>query len=418
MHCSIPALTPGSWQLQANDPNALTRLLDLPGMKVTTLQFNQTESTLHLTLEHTTQSACCPHCQQVSASTHQYRQRMVLDLPWAGKPCLLHLKTRRFWCQRCQRPFQEELPWLKKASRLTERYRQLIFQQCRATSVQAIHHQQNLGYKRVERAYYQKAREETQANGERLVRKLGIDEFAVKKGHDQFALAISDLEQGRIIAVLPDRKKETLQAYFARWTQQQRDAVEQVAMDLWEPYAQAVAKDLPQARIVADRFHVMKNLNDQVSRTRRDLQRSLPEESKATLKGCRWLLVRNEVDLSAEDKVKLTQMFEVAPELGVLHRLKEAFRDIFETQTQREQAAFCFQEWIASVESSGLCKLSKFVATLRHRWDHVLNYFVSRLSSGMVEGLNNKVKVVKRCGYGFGNFEHFSLRILVECDGT
>lgn len=416
MQSSVPSK---SWQVDATDPTALSRLLDLPAMIVTRLEYQDTQQRLYVICEHSAQVACCPTCQQDSRSVHQYQVRRVRDLPWVGKICLLEFATRRFWCQHCKHPFRERLAWLPKGSRLTERYCQFVFDQCRRTSIQSIHQQQALGYKTVERLYYQRARgqilrDTTQVE---LVRKLGIDEFAIKKGHDQFALALSDLERGSIICVLPDRKKETLQAHFATWTPENREAIEQVAMDLWEPYAQAVEKDLPNARIVADRFHVMQNLNNQVSCVRRDLQRNLPETLKKVLKGCRWLLVRNEVDLTGEDKVKLMDMFRVAPELGILHSLKEDFRTIFETQTQRAQAAECLQSWIVSVEASGLSKLAKFVGTLRRRWEHILNYFPTRLTSGMVEGLNNKIKVVKRCAYGFDNFEHFSLRILVECDG-
>jgi transposase len=421
MHSSIPAefcLPTESWQVDAKDPNALTRLLNLPQIKVKSLRYEGDTQRLYVICEHTVHIACCPACQKISSAIHQYQQRQVRDLPWSGRHCLIEFSTRRFWCQHCQCPFREELIWLEKGSRLTERYAQFVFHQCRCTNIFAVHHQQQLGYKTVERLYYQCAKLVTQVATPCLVRKLGIDEFAIKKGHDQFALALSDLERGCIIAVLPDRKKETLMAHFATWTEEQRASIEEVAMDLWEPYAQATEKDLPNARIVADRFHVMKNLNDQVSRTRCDLQRGLPPETRKILKGCRWLLVRNEINLAQEEKDKLTTMFAVAPELRLLHRLKEDFRAVFETQVHRASACDRLRTWIESVESSGLSQLSKFVGTLRHRWEHILNYFPTRLSSGMVEGLNNKVKVIKRCAYGFGNFEHFALRILVECDGT
>src|ERR1044071_9906824 len=105
-------------------------------------------------------------------------------------------------------------------------------------------------------------------------------------------------------------------------------------------------------------------------------------------------------------------MFVLAPDLSRLHRLKEEFRDIFETASEPTQAASQLEAWIADVEVSGLSKLDSFVALLRKRFDHILNYFHTRLTSGGVEGLNNKIKVVKRCAYGFRSFEHFALRVL------
>jgi transposase len=397
---------------------ALTRLLDLPDLCVTGLEYDDVQETLHVFCALQAATAVCPTCQQRQSQIHQYSKRAIRDLPWSGKPCLLEVATRRFYCSDCQCPFREELEWLPRNSRLTARYRQFIFAQCRRTPLLAVAQRERLGYKSVERLYYGLAYEQTQTRPATTVRQLGIDEFALRKGHDQFALALSDLEAGRILAVLADRKKETLETYLATWTPEQRAAVEEAAMDLWEPYAQAVTACLPQARIVADRFHVMKNLTDQVTATRRDIQRTLPETARQTFKGCRWLLVRNEADLSEADKDKLQKMFALAPNLQQLHRLKEAFRAVFETTTEREQAATRLQAWMATVEQSGLTKLAKFIGTLRHRWEHILNYFPRRLTSGKVEGLNNKVKVIKRCAYGFRNFEHFALRILVECDGA
>ena len=406
------------WQVDANDPTALTRLLDLPDMHVTGLEYDDVQETLHVFCAHATETAVCPTCQQTSASVHQYATRSVRDLAWAGKPTRVEFAARRFYCRACECPFREELEWLPRSSRLTARYRDFLFAQCRKTTIQAVRQQERLGYKTVERLYYALAAEQGQPLPPEGVSKLGIDEFAVKKGHDQFALVLSDLEAGRILAVLPDRKKETLEAHFATWTQAQRAAVTEVAMDLWEPYAQAVEAELPQAEIVADRFHVMKNLNDRVTAARRDIQGTLPEADKQTLKGCRWLLVRNEADLSETDKDKLDAMFAVAPDLERLHRLKEDFREVFETADARQEAATRLQTWMARVQASGLTKLQPFVSTLEKRFEHILNYFHSRLSSGRVEGLNNKIKVIKRCAYGFGNFEHFALRIMVECDGA
>ena len=406
------------WHVHADDPLALTKVLDLPHMIVTGLEGEETLQRLIIFCTHAFEVALCPTCRTLSATIHDYSPRAVRDLDWAGRSCYLEFVARRFYCEECKCPFREELEWLPRCSRLTQRYREYVFAACQKTTIQAVHQKERLGYKTVEHLYYGMAQQQAQAIQPGFVRKLGIDEFALKKGHDSFALAISDLETGRVITVLPDRKKESLEAYFATWTAPQRAGVLEAVMDLWEPYAQAVAASLPNACIVADRFHVMKNLNDQVTSARREIQRNLPEDTKQTLKGCRWLLVRNHDDLSATDKDKLEAMFCVSSSLGQLHALKEDFRSIFETDLTPEEAAPKLEAWTLAVEKSGLSKLSKFVAMLRNRWDHILNYFRHRLTSGMVEGLNNKVKVIKRCAYGFGNFEHFALRILMECDGN
>lgn len=415
MLASIPD---GLWQVDATDPMALTRLLDLPGLYVTRLEYDPDQARLHLFCDHQNQSAACPTCATVSTAVHQYRKRAVRDLPWAGKMCLIEFVARRFFCGECRCPFREELEWLPRNSRLTQRYADYVFEQCRRTSLQAVHFAERLGYKTVERLYYQRAEITTRSSAPILVRQLGIDEIALRKGHDQFVLVLSDLERGCILQVLPDRKKETLMAYFAGWTDAQGQAVREVAMDLWEPYAQAVEACLPHAQIVADRFHVMKLLNEQVTTARRLIQRDAPDPVRSVLKGGRWLLVRNETDLSEEQKERLHAMFVVAPSLGTLHALKERFRAIFEAPLSRELANWRLHGWIAAVQRSGLCALATFVGTLRRRLSHILNYFPTRLSSGRVEGLNAKIKLIKRCAYGFRNFAHFALRVQVECDGA
>lgn len=412
-----PSIPQEHWHLQAEDPMLLTRLLDLPFMVVTAVEYDAEHQRCFVFCEHMDVVAGCPTCRHISVHIHDYHTRTVRDCPLSGRCCYLEFTARRFYCENCRCPFREDLQWLSRGKRLTQRYRQFLFEECRASSIQAVSKQQRVGYKTLERLYYQLAQEQVTATEPAPVRTLGIDEFATKKGH-AYALALSDLQAGRVLAVLPDRKKETLQDYFSTWTKEQRASVSEVAMDLWEPYAQAVAHSLPDARIVADRFHVMKNLNEQVSLARRGIQRGLPEETKQTLKGCRWLLVRNQADLSAADKQKLEAMFSVSPELRQLHALKEDFRTLFQSELTPEEAGSKLEAWMSAVESSGLTKLSKFVSTLKHRGEHILNYFHNRLTSGAVEGLNNKIKLIKRGAYGFRNFEHFALRVLVECDGA
>jgi transposase len=162
----------------------------------------------------------------------------------------------------------------------------------------------------------------------------------------------------------------------------------------------------------------MKNLNDQVTAARREIQRSLPEDQKQYLKGCRWMLVKNEADLTEAEQTKLAEVGQAVPALLELHGLKEDFRTIFETVASRECAADELEAWIAKAEQSGLKRLTKFVTTLRNWWDVILNYFHDHITSGFVEGMNNKIKLIKRAGFGYRNFEHFRLRVLMECDGV
>ncbi len=405
-----------SWHSNADDPRALTRLLDVPEFVVTALEYDDRLDCLVVRCQLADGVAVCPECGTVSAQPHQYEPRTVRDLPVAGRVCYLEFPGRRFKCARCRRPFTEVLEAVAPQARCTRRYAQYLFAQCRGSTIQEVARRERLGYKTVEGGYYRLAADHAPAEAE-PVRRLGLDEIALKKGHGQYALVLSDLDRKRVITVLPERTKEALEAYLDTWSTERRAAVTDVALDLWEPYHLAVAAKLPTARITGDRFHVMKNLNDRVSETRRTIQRAASGDEKKRLKGCRWLLVKNQADLDAQEQAKLAELYTASPALGRLHELKEAFRTICETAPDRATAEEQLTAWIAEVEASDLGSLGKFVTTLRNWWDAILNYFHERLTSGFVEGLNNKLKLIKRRAFGYRNFAHFRLRVLVECDG-
>ncbi len=405
-----------SWQLNAGDPQALTRLLDLPEFVVTALEYDDRLDRVMVRCRQVDAAAVCPACGTVSAHPHQYESRTVRDLSVAGRACYLEFPSRRFKCARCRRPFTEVLEAVAPLARRTRRYEEWLFAQCRGSTIQDVHRRERLGYKAVEGLYYRRAAQQDPAAAA-PVRRLGIDEIALKKGRGQYALVLTDLDRRRVLTVLPARTKEALEAQFDRWSAEQRAAVTDVALDLWEPYHLAVAAKLPNARITGDRFHVMKNLNDRVSEARRAVQRAAPPAERRRLKGFRWLLVKNQAELDERERGRLAEMYRAAPLLGRLHQLKEAFRTICETAPDCEAAEARLTAWVAEVEASGLPSLSKFVATLRRWWEVILNYFHDRLTSGVVEGLNNKLKLIKRRAFGYRNFAHFRLRVLVECDG-
>jgi len=406
-----------SWQVNADDPVALTTLLDMPEFTVTRLEYDAHLNLLLLVCQPHYDVAACPTCDTLSAQLHDRTERRVRDLPWAGKRCTLVFPARRFKCARCRRPFTERLAAIAPKARATRRYADYLFEQCRGTTIQAVHRREGLGYKAVEGVYYRLATQSHSAPPLSAVHRLGIDEIALKKGHGQYVLVLSDLDHGRVLTVLPERTKAALEAYLATWTADQRAAITDVALDLWDPYHLAVQAWLPNAQITADRFHVMQNLTERVTEARRALQRAAPDEEKAQLKGCRWLVVKNADDLTDEEQAKLEAMFVVSPALKRLHDLKEAFREVFETAPDRSTAREQLTAWVQEVEGSGVSGLTAFVTTLRNWWDVILNYFHARLSSGFVEGMNNKLKLIKRMAYGYRNFAHFRLRVLVECDG-
>ncbi len=244
---------------------------------------------------------------------------------------------------------------------------------------------------------------------------MNIDEIALEKGHGNFVLVLSAPEEGYVLDVLPDRERKTLEKWLDGLPPEVNKEIKTVNLDMWEPYTLAIKAKLSQARIVVDRFHVMKNLNHCLTMARREIQRAASDEVKKQLKGSRWALVKNEKDLNDKQRAKLETVYQVSPELKACHQLKEQFRAIIETVTDREKARTALRQWSKQVQKQNIVALQSILVTLSNWFELILNYFIERWTNAFAEGVNNKIKLIKRQAFGFTNFDHFRLRILVEC---
>jgi transposase len=251
-----------------------------------------------------------------------------------------------------------------------------------------------------------------------LVKVLGLDEFTIHKGHGHYRLVISAPDLGVILDVLPDRSKATLEAWFEQRGPTWCDYVEVCCADMWDAYHTVAKTKLPKAQRVVDRFHVTKNLNDAVTAARRTIQKQADEATQALLKGCRWLLVKNRENLTAEEQAQLDQMLAASPELKTCYNLKEDFRTWFAQTPDRKTADKLLSEWQAKAKATKLRSLQAFVRTLDNWREGILNYFNGRHSNGFAEGVNLKIKLLNRRGFGYRNFAHFRLHILVAFQPT
>lgn len=245
---------------------------------------------------------------------------------------------------------------------------------------------------------------------------LCLDEIAQHKGHGSYRLVISAPELGIILDVLKERTQEKLEAWFDDRGQEWCAQVETCCADMWDAYHEAAAAKLPNAERVVDRFHVMKNLNDAISKARRSIQNQADEATKALLKGCRWWLVKNRENLDEEDRASLAQALAASPELKACYQLKEDFRDWFNQSKDRESAEKDLQAWIERVKASGLRALQSFVKTLENWKESILNYFYGHHTNGFAEGVNLKIRMINRRAFGYRNFDQFRLHILVAFD--
>jgi transposase len=245
------------------------------------------------------------------------------------------------------------------------------------------------------------------------VKVLALDEIAPHKGHGRFYLIITAPELGIVLDVLKDRKKGSLEAWFLARGPAWCAAVEHCSADMWDAYHAAAQLHLPNARLTVDRFHVMQNLTEAVTKARRSIQKHADAETQALLKGCRWLLVKNRENLTDDERPKLAAMLAASPELNTCYTLKEDFRAWFNAAHDQPTAARLLDEWLAKVQASGLKALRAFTNTLSNWRERILNYFTGRHSNGFAEGVNLKIKLLNRRAFGYRNFDSFRLHVLV-----
>ena len=190
---------------------------------------------------------------------------------------------------------------------------------------------------------------------------------------------------------------------------------------MYPAYVNAAKEVLSHAQIVIDRFHVAEQYRDAADGLRKQevkrLRKELSESAFKELKGNLWAFRKSKADLSAQDEIVLARLFAHSPPLALAYTLREELTAIFELHLSKDEAQGKIREWQARVHQSGLRCFDRFLTTLDNWWDEITNYFVHRLNSGFVEGLNNKLKVLKRRCYGLFNLNHLFQRIFIDLEG-
>ncbi len=227
-----------------------------------------------------------------------------------------------------------------------------------------------------------------------------------------------DLDTHKPIEIVQSRRIEDIREVIAGWGFEVLNQIEEVSIDLWSPYKSLVEDLMPNANITADRFHVMKQVNDELDRMRKTEKKaamSLEDKSEKSrqleaLNKSKYSLIKNEDSLNEKQKSKLNSVLEVSPTLAKMHALKEQFRQIFETTKSWGDSITQLLDWMYDARSY----FPKSLGTMVRWFGEIVGYFDGRTTSGTVEGINNKLKLIKRLGYGFRNFSNFRLRSLLN----
>jgi len=241
---------------------------------------------------------------------------------------------------------------------------------------------------------------------------IGIDEFSVKRGH-KYQTIVLDLHSGQVVFVGEGRSSDSLKPFWKR-LKSSGAKVEAVAMDMWPAFIDSVTRHLPEAGIIYDKFHIVKNLNKALSDLRINLYREEKDLNKrAVLKGTRWILMKNQENLSDKrnEKSKLEEALAVNKPLSIAYYLKEDLKLIW-CQENIGAARKFLGNWVAKAYASGVVLLRKFANSLLVHRTGIFNYYKCPISTAKVEGTNNKIKVLKRRAYGFRDMEYFNLKIM------
>jgi transposase len=400
--------------------------LDIPDVEVLDIKLNKRGDYL-ITIESTLDHTHCHQCgRKITQCIGHDRAITLRHLSILGHAVYLRLRPKRFKCPYCaHKPTTtQQLSWYQPKSPHTKAYEEHLLLQLVNSTIQDVALKEGLGYEAVVGMIDRHIA--TQVDWLELARLevLGLDEVALQKGHrDYVVIVTARLNDGqlKILAVLPDREKETVKAFLSSIPTRLQRTIHTVCTDMWPAYVNAVKEVLGQAVVVVDRYHVAKKYRDGADTLRKQelkrLKAELPEEEYQSLKGVMWPFRKNKADLAQNEVALLDRLFNYSPSLKLAYDFREQLTAIFDQDLTKVEATQAIKTWRKAVETSPLSCFDPFLTTLDTYLDEITNYFLHRDSSGFVEGLNNKVKVLKRRCYGFRNLDHFFQRLFLDLEG-
>jgi transposase len=337
-----------------------------------------------------------------------FKERMLRLVPMGNRPAFVRLGIWRLQCKRCGALRWPKLPFVKGKARHTRRFAQFAIDLVHWMTVLGVARVLGVGWDLVKDIHKEHLHRRYKAPPLKDLKYLGIDEFSIRKGHSYMSIFVN-LESGRILhAVEGNAGKDIVP--FLKVLRRNARKLQAIAMDMSGAFSSAVEEHLPDVAIVFDRYHVSALMNKAIEDLRREQQSQLDEQGKKVLQGTRFLLLKNYETLDPEKQSRLDQLLQVNAPLLTLHTMKEQFREFWEKDCI-DQAIPFLDAWCTDAENSSVKELKKVATTLMHHSHGLLNYYYHRITCGIVEGINNKIKTLKRQAYGFRDMLYFKLRL-------
>ncbi len=351
----------------------------------------------------------CPVCGASTKKIHDYRMQKIKDLPFQMKHCYLILKKRRYTCS-CGKHFYEDYSFLPRYFQRTSRLTAFIASALHdSISITTISKQTNISVNTINRIL-----DTINCYRPKLSQSISIDEFKGNSGGEKFQCILVDPLKHSVLDILPSRSQTYLTSYFRDIPKRERHRVKFFVCDMWQPYTDLARTFFPNASIVIDKYHFVRQTTWAIENVRKRLQKTMPANLRKYYKRSHKLILSRYYKLTGENKVACDLMLLYNDDLRRAHHLKEWFYSICQNPKYSEQRLE-FYKWIHAAEQSGLPEFEKCANTYRHWSKEILNAFkYGHLTNGPTEGFNNKIKVLKRTSYGYRNFKHFRTRILLN----
>lgn len=391
--------------------NRLTRFVLLPELEFSQI-FREPNGSSRIECHKTANIEYCPKCATPSLSTYDTRTVRIKDAPIREHMSYLLIKKRRLWCKPCKKPFTESIAGVHKGKRHSERYARSILWACEHFSdLKLVRKNYRCSAFFLYKTYYEKLRQKIleQINYP-WTKNIGIDEHSFKKAKShtgtEFVSMIVDYDNKRVRELVYGKTHGALSASLAHIGG--RENVQNVVLDMCDPFKNFAKEYFPCARIVADKFHVLRLLSPALLRRRKEIT-----GTRADLRAKRLLLMSSK-KLDYFSRLTLHRFMERFPELHEIYTWKEALHRLYRT-TGYNNAAKALRNMIDQMAYSELPEIKTLRRTLLKWREEILNYFLTGLTNARTEGFNNKAKVVKRRAYGYKSFENYRLKVLTAC---
>lgn len=378
-----------------------SKLLNLEDVIITNVE--NISNQLHIYIELPRAEHICPACGAVTDRVHDYRMQVIKDVPLA-RDTFLHLRKRRYRCD-CGKRFFERNSFLPRYYRVTSRLvADIIFAFKKVISAKEIGCRYNVSGVTAMRYFNLFNKKLT-----KLPEVISLDEFKGNSGGQKYNSIIVNPKQKEVLDILPNRFEGDLVKYFSQFTN--KNEVTCFVCDMNPHFRQVARICFPQATIVADKYHVIRQVYWAMEKVRKNEQNKLSKRFRRYFKKSKHLLAKRIENLTPEEMNRLALMFEIAPRLADAYRVKNDFLTVIRSKSSREGKQRLV-DWLFSVEAMDLPEFHDCTKAYHNWFQEILNSMDTPWTNGYIEGCNNKTKVLKRVSYGMRNFNNFRKRIL------